>query len=84
MFDPGEDLHQRGFARTVFAEQGMDLTALDRQVDRLERMHAGIAFTDVFQLQKAAHTHLIAARLSVPAEPQPVALARQTSGERQR
>jgi hypothetical protein len=37
------------------------LATLDLQVDRLERLHAGVAFTDVFQLQKAAHAHLVAA-----------------------
>nr|GEX37623.1 hypothetical protein [Tanacetum cinerariifolium] len=61
MLDAGKDLHQRRFARAVFAEQRVYLATLDLQVDRLERLHAGVAFTDVFQLQKAAHAHLVAA-----------------------
>src|SRR5262245_33355792 len=39
--DSGEDLHQRGFARAVFANQGMDFAAPRREVHPGERPRAG-------------------------------------------
>src|SRR4030095_12600897 len=39
--DSGEDLHQRGFARAVFADQRMNLAAPRREVHPGERPRAG-------------------------------------------
>ncbi|MCY1360445.1 hypothetical protein D9M69_470720 [compost metagenome] len=46
-----DDLHQRAFARTVFAEQGMDLARGNGQVDGIVGQAAGVAFCDSAQLQ---------------------------------
>ncbi len=46
-----DDLHQRAFARTVFTQQGVNLSGLNRQVDSVVGQAAGIPFGDVAQLQ---------------------------------
>jgi len=39
--DSGQNLHQRAFARAVFADQRKHLARVERQVYAVERMHAG-------------------------------------------
>ena len=41
-----EDLDQRRFSRSVLADETDDLATLHRQVERLERLHAGKRFLD--------------------------------------
>ena len=62
MFDTAQNLHQGGFARAIFPEQGVDFAALHLQVDGLEGLHPRVTLTDVFQLQKTAHTADLALR----------------------
>ena len=49
--DPSEDLDQRRFAGAVLAHQRMNLARLERQVDVLQREHAGKALADPDHLQ---------------------------------
>jgi hypothetical protein len=51
MDDAVDDFHQGAFAGTVFAEQRVDFTGGDSQVDGIVGQAAGVAFTDVAQLQ---------------------------------
>ncbi|MCY1457508.1 hypothetical protein D9M71_748120 [compost metagenome] len=51
LHDAVDDLHQGAFACTVFAEQGVDFTRGDGQVDGIVGQAAGVAFTDSAQLQ---------------------------------
>jgi predicted kinase len=51
---PIEDIHQRALARAVLPEEGVDLTGLDHQVDRVvgnERAEA-LGDTSQFKLQR--------------------------------
>ncbi len=43
---PGQDLDERGFAPAVFAEQGVDFTAVKREIDMVERGYAQKGFGD--------------------------------------
>ena len=45
------DLHQRRFASTVFAKNGMGLTWLNTQADAIVGHHRRITFGDAHQLQ---------------------------------
>jgi hypothetical protein len=45
------DLHQRTFARPVFAQQGVDFAGGDIEVDVVVGQTAGVAFADSAQLQ---------------------------------
>ena len=42
--DPGKDFHERGFARAVFAHQGMHLTGLQIKLHLVQRPHAREGF----------------------------------------
>ena len=46
-----QDVHERGLAGPVLAEQGVDLTRPDLEVDRVVRDHARIALGDAAHLQ---------------------------------
>src|SRR5262249_57962393 len=47
-----EDLHQRRFARAVLAEQHVDVAGLERQIDAVERDHAGKRLADTAHLER--------------------------------
>ena len=47
----GKHLDERGFARAVFAEQGMDFAAADIEADVLERMHRSKALGNAAHFQ---------------------------------
>ena len=47
LIDAAENLHQRGFAGAVFADQSDDLSGPDLDRHRLQRMNAGKALVDV-------------------------------------
>ena len=49
--DPGDDLHQRGLARAVLADDGQYLARADLQVHVRQRRHAGERLADPAQLQ---------------------------------
>ena len=49
---PGDDFHQRGFARAVFSDQGMDLSGFYVEVAPSKRRHAGEIFFNALQIQK--------------------------------
>ncbi len=45
----GDGFDQRGFARAVFAHNGVDLTGIKINGDIVQRYHAGVVLHDVFQ-----------------------------------
>ncbi len=49
--DAGHDLEQRALAGPVFADEAVHAAGLDREVDTLERPHAGEALDDGFALE---------------------------------
>ena len=51
----GEDLHQRRFARAVFAQQRVDLALAHRQVHVVQRQHAREPLHDAAHLEKFCH-----------------------------
>ena len=53
LVDPGQDLHEGGFARAVLAHQGVDLAGVDVEVDVGEREDAGEAHGDAAHLEDA-------------------------------
>jgi hypothetical protein len=54
---PGEHLHQRRLAGTVLAADRVDLAAAHRQVDLLQRLHAGEGLGDPAHLQDVLGSH---------------------------
>src|SRR3546814_8772093 len=44
LFDPGDDLHQRRFARAIFADQHVDRARVHLEIHAVERLHAGVEF----------------------------------------
>src|SRR3546814_98855 len=44
-----DDLHQRGLARTVLAQDRVDLAGLNRQADPVVRLDSGIRLADIVQ-----------------------------------
>ena len=52
----GEYVHQRRFARAVFAQQGMDFALLDGQIHILENRHAVKGLADAPHVQYI-HSH---------------------------
>ena len=54
-----KNLHQRAFARAVFAEQRVNFARLNRQVDVVVRQHARKALYDVFHFQGMLHRSLL-------------------------
>ena len=50
-----EDLHQRAFARAIFAQQGVDLAGLDGQIDLVVGQNAGEAFGDFAHFKQWRH-----------------------------
>ena len=50
--DAAEDLHERGFARSIFANERDDFTLADFQAYVVQRDHAGKAFGDPTHLEK--------------------------------
>jgi len=55
LIDAAQNLHQRRFARAVFAEQRVNLAARDVQMNALQRLHAGKTFADVLELEYRVH-----------------------------
>jgi hypothetical protein len=54
--DAANDVDQRGFARTIGAEQRENLAALDVQIDRLQGLKAGrVGFGDVLDRDDGRH-----------------------------
>ena len=49
----GDDLHQRAFARAVFADETMDLAGGKREVDPAKRLDTAEGFRDPLQLEDA-------------------------------
>jgi hypothetical protein len=49
--DAGQDLHQRRLAGPVLADQRDDFSALDGEVDLVQRDDAGKAFADRLHLE---------------------------------
>ena len=49
--DAGQHLHQRGFARAVFAHQRVHLALAHLQIDVIQRVHAGERFVDALHRQ---------------------------------
>ena len=47
MMNPVQDVHQRGFAGAVFAEEGEDLSLPERQVYGIQRFCSGKVFRDI-------------------------------------
>jgi hypothetical protein len=45
-----EDVHQGGFASTIFTKQGVDFALLKSEVDLIVSQHTGEAFRDVLEL----------------------------------
>ena len=56
LVDPGQDLHQRGFAGAVFADQRMHFAGAQFEVPLGDRVHAGEALLDTL------HAHQDVAR----------------------
>jgi hypothetical protein len=50
---PGQDLYQRRLAGAVLADQGMDLSALDVEIDALQGADSGKPLRDASDLEKA-------------------------------
>ena len=50
--DSGDDLHERGFARAVLAEQEMHLAPVDRQVAVGEGSYASVPFLNVMEFEE--------------------------------
>ena len=51
LVDAGQDVHQRAFARAVFAEQRMHLSALKLEIHAIQRLDARKLLCNVLQLQ---------------------------------
>lgn len=51
--DPGDDLHHRRFAGTIFADQSVDFVGIQREADILERQHAAEMRFETFALEEA-------------------------------
>ena len=52
LHDSGDNFHERGFARAIFAEQQMDFAGLDGQVSVTQRCDAAVPFFDVVELEE--------------------------------
>jgi len=52
---PGEHLHQRGLARAVLTDHGVDLARLAVQGDPVEHLDAEEALADVAHLEQRCH-----------------------------
>src|SRR5689334_23457350 len=52
LYDPGNDLHQRGLARAIFTEEQMDLAGIDGDVALFERCDAAKTLPDIAQFEK--------------------------------
>ena len=52
LVDAHDDIHQSRLARTVFAEQGMDLALGYGQIDIVVRIEVTESFADVFHAQQ--------------------------------
>ncbi len=52
---PVDHLDEGRLAGTVFAQQGMDLAAVDVEVDGIIGLHAGIGFRDVADIEERGH-----------------------------
>ena len=52
LFDARHDLHQRGFARAVFAQQQMDLAGLNREIAVFEGGDAAESLLDSAQFEE--------------------------------
>src|SRR6185436_14415347 len=62
---PGEQLHDRGLARTVAAEQAVDAVLLDREVDAVERRERAVALGESAGADHGAgHDWILSARRS--------------------
>ena len=53
--EPGEDIHQAGLAGAVFAEQRVDLAALDVQAGVVDGQHVAKALGDVAHAERRGH-----------------------------
>ena len=53
----GDDFDERGFARAVFAEQGVDFARLQIERDTLERPDGAEGFGDCRKLQELFHSN---------------------------
>ena len=61
--DPVEDLHQRGFAGAVLAEQGVDVAARDEEVDLAQDLDRSERDGDAAHLQRVGRAGGVAHRL---------------------
>jgi hypothetical protein len=59
----GEDLHERGLAGAVLADQPDDLAARHRQVDPAQGVHPGKPFVDAAQVE---HGRVVAGHAPPP------------------
>ena len=64
LVDAGEDLHQRGLAGAVLADQRGDLSGIERQADIVERSHAGEGFGDAGKREQRRFTLPLAGRVA--------------------
>ena len=55
--DTGENVHQGGFARTVFAQQGVDFTGANLQVYVRQGVDTAEGFGNALHLQNGFHKH---------------------------
>jgi len=69
--EPVQDIHQGALAGTVLAEQSVDLTRLDHQVDRIVRDQGPEPLRDPAQLQ--FHLHRLLRRIVIPPNTSPTA-----------
>ena len=53
---PREDVHQRGLARAVFAQQRQHLARIQAEIDLVQRTYWAEALADANHFQKLAHT----------------------------
>ena len=56
--DSGEDVHERAFARPVFADEGVDLALPHFEIYRGERAHSGKCFGDAGAAKQSGHRRI--------------------------
>ncbi len=52
-----EDVHQGGFARAVFPQQGKDFTLFEGEVNMIVGQHTGEAFGNTLEFENRSHRH---------------------------
>ena len=63
----GEYVHQRRFARAIFAQQGMNFALLNGQIHAFENRHAVKGLADAPHVQYTHSPHSVKKRAAAPA-----------------